>query len=342
MQAQDARSMLWSLGVRLPGTTVTAIRAALEQRSVVRTWPMRGTLHLVPALDARWMTGLMAGRTATAESTRRRQLGLTDADADHAAELLGASLAGGRRLTRAECLAVLAAGGVPVAGQAGYHLLAQACKRGVACLAPDVGAEQTLVLLDDWASGQRSLERDEALATIALRYVRSHGPVSRRDLAGWTGLPLGDVDRGLAAAGAALTPVTVDGVPMIVSAGALDGGGASGPPGRCAFRLPAGSRLALPGFDEFLLGYKDRSLLLATPEHLQAVVPGGNGVFRPTLVRDGQVAGTWTRTLTRGRLLVEARPLVPLGADDREGFRAALSGYAAFLEAAAMDVRWPG
>ena len=329
LQGQDARGLLWSLGVRWPGSTVSAVREALERRTVVRTWPMRGTLHLVPARDVRWMTGLMASRQSGAEARRRGELGVTDADVDRAVDVLAAALSGDRRLTRAQCLGVLTAAGVPVSGQAGYHLLAQAAKRGVTCVTPDVGSEQTFALLDDWAPGQLAPERDEALATITLRYLRSHGPAGRRDLAGWTGLPLGDVDRGLGALGDQVARVRVDGAELLAHAPALDA-----PP------VAVPRLLVLPGFDEFVLGYKDRSLLLSEGG-LARVVPGGNGMFRSTLVREGRVVGVWTRTVTRGRLVVDPEPFEPLTAEDRAGFEAALVRYGDFLAATAVEVRWP-
>jgi len=329
LQGQDVRSLLWSLGVRLPGATVSSVLEALEQGSVVRTWPMRGTLHLVPARDARWMAGLMAGRKAGAEAARMAQLGI-DGHVDRAVDLLCAALAERGRLSRSECLAVLAAAGVPVAGQAGYHLIGQVCKRGLAGMAPEVDGEQTFVLLDAWAPGQRHPDRDEALATVVLRYVRSHGPVTRRDVAGWTGLPLGDVDRGLAACGDVLERVRVADGEQVVHAPSGDTGGENG----------TSSRLVLPGFDEFVLGYKDRSLVL-TPERFERIVPGGNGMFRATLVRGGHVVGAWTRTLTRGRLVVVPEPFEPLGARDRAGFERAFEGFARFWEATSLAVRWP-
>lgn len=329
LQAQDVRSLLWSLGVRLPGTTVSDVRAALESREVVRTWPMRGTLHLVPARDARWMARLMAGRVARAEDARMRQLGIADV-ADRAVDVLCTALADAGRLTRAGCLAVLSAAGIPVAGQAGYHLIGQACKRGLAAMAPERAGEQTFVLLDDWAPGQHEPDREEALATMASRFVRSHGPASRRDLAGWTGLPLRDVDAGIALAGDAVGRIRVGGAEMLVAAAT------TAPPVPVAAR-----RQVLPGFDEYLLGYKDRSLVLDAG-HLARVVPGGNGVFRATLVRAGAVVGTWTRTLARDRVVVDAVPFNVLDARDRTGFEAAFAPYARFLEVTTVQVRWPG
>ena len=78
MQSQDFASGLWSLGVRLPGSTATDVVAALEQREALRTWPMRGTVHLVPARDARWMLATTGVRTLRSSARRRAELGLDD------------------------------------------------------------------------------------------------------------------------------------------------------------------------------------------------------------------------------------------------------------------------
>ncbi|MER7457375.1 winged helix DNA-binding domain-containing protein [Micromonospora sp. NPDC126480] len=320
MQAQDLSSGLWSLGVRLPALRQADVSAALERREALRTWPMRGTLHLVPPRDARWMLELTGVRVRKAEATRRTQLGLTEVDAERAVEVLGDALAGGGRLTRAQCLATVAAAGIDTSGQRGYHLLSYASLKGVTCLAPNVGAEQTFVLLDEWAPGQHQMERDEALATLAHRYVRSHGPVTAREFAGWTGLTLTDARRGFDAAGDALAAVRVDGEAAVVDAALLDTA-----PRR------ADDVLVLPGFDEYLLGYRDRSLML-DPEHVNAIVPGGNGVFQATVVRGGRVVGTWKRKLDPNRVTVTLRPLVPMDERARARVERALARYADFLD----------
>ncbi|PWR06734.1 winged helix DNA-binding domain-containing protein [Micromonospora acroterricola] len=319
MQAQDLASGLWSLGARLPGRTVADVQAALERREALRTWPMRGTVHLVPPADARWMLELTGVRSLAGAATRRAQLGLTDTDADRAVDVLGAALAGGGRLTRAQCLAALRAAGLGTDGQRGYHLLWYASVRGVTCLAPNVGTEQTFALLDEWAPGPRRLDRDEALALLAHRYVRGHGPVTAREFAGWTGLTLTDARRGLAAAGDALSAVGVDGEPMHVDAALLD-----------APRTPVDDVLVLPGFDEYLLGYRDRTLML-DPAHQAAVVPGNNGIFQATVVRAGRVVGVWKRRAGRAAVTVTIQPLAPLGATERARVERALSRYADYL-----------
>jgi Winged helix DNA-binding domain len=329
MQAQDLASGLWSFGVRLPGFTVGDVTAALERREAVRTWPMRGTVHFVPSRDAHWMLDLMGSRMLAGAAKRRASLGLGEDVADRAVEVLGAALAGGGRLTRAQCFAVLADKGIDTAGQRGYHLLWYASQRGVLCIAPNIGTEQSFVLLDEWAPDPCRPDRQEALATIALRYFRGHGPTTRQDFAGWTGLTMADARLGIAGAGDQLATVRVDGAEMYVDPVLLD----AVPPA-----VRTGDVLVLPGFDEFLLGYKDRSLMLAE-EHKQAIIPGGNGVFQATVVRDGRVIGTWKRTLGK-TVQIAVQPLVPLRRSDRVRIEEAFAHYARFIQRP-PEVRWP-
>jgi hypothetical protein len=317
MQAQDVNSGLWSFGVRLPGAKLDDITAALERREAIRTWPMRGTVHFVPPADARWMLELMGVRALAGAERRRETLGLEVATADRAVEVLGTALAGGKRLTRAECLAALTDGGVEVTGQRGYHLLWYASHQGVTAIAPHVGKEQTFVLLDDWVPAPNRPERDEALGIIALRYFRGHGPTSRKDFAGWTGLTATDCKTGIAVAGDDLTTVDVDGTEMIMAP--------SDEP-----VVESDQWLALPGFDEYLLGFKDRSMM-ADPTQLAAIIPGGNGMFQSTLVRGGRVMATWKRTVGRTGVTVVVQPLTSLSSRDRHNAEAALQPYADYL-----------
>jgi hypothetical protein len=333
MQAQDVASGMWSLGARLPGSTNADVQDALERREAVRTWPMRGTVHLVPPRDAHWMLEVMGVRALAGAAARRETIGLSEETADRAVDVLGAALAGGGRFTRAQCQAALAEAGITGEGQRLYHLLWYASQRGVLCIAPHIGKEQTFVLLDEWVPEPRRPDRDEALGIIALRYFRSHGPTTRQDFAGWTGLTATDAKRGIAVAGEALTTVRVDGVEMVVEPALLD-----------AYRAGPGEPdvddvLALPGFDEYLLGFKDRSLML-DPEHKQAIIPGGNGVFQSTIVRAGRVIGTWKRTVGKTRTTVKVQPLVTLGATDRARVEEALQPYGRFI-GQPLRIDWP-
>ncbi|WP_309232130.1 DNA glycosylase AlkZ-like family protein [Micromonospora tarensis] len=186
-------------------------------------------------------------------------------------------------------------------------------------MAPNIGTDQTFVLLDEWAPAPRRPERDEALAVLAHRYVRGHGPVTDREFAGWSGLTVTDARRGLAAVGDAILAMRVEGEPMYVDAALAD-----------APRAAPDAVLALPGFDEYLLGYRDRTLML-DPAHKAAVVPGNNGVFQATVVRAGRVVGVWKRRVGRAAVAVTVQPLTPLDAAARARVEQALGRYADFL-----------
>ena len=285
------------------------------------------------------MLRVLGEKPLAGAAKRREYLGLSTRDADRAVELLGTSLARGGRLTRAECIEALVAGGVDGAGQRGYHLLWYASQHGVTCIGPNVEGEQTFVLLDDWAPKQRELPREEALATIALRYFRSHGPTTRKDFAGWTGLTAGDAKAGIADCGDALVTVRVDGVEMLMAAelAGADRGRSSTPAVHDRPEVP--EWLALPGFDEYLLGFKDRSLMVDAAG-MEAVIPGKNGIFRATIVREGRVVGTWKRTIGAKAVTVEVATLGRgIGRKDRVAVEAVLQPYAAYVKRD-LAVRW--
>ncbi|MDQ1561267.1 MAG: hypothetical protein QOE85_608, partial [Actinomycetota bacterium] len=257
-QAQDFAQSLWAVGLRTPGATRSDVLAALESGEVVRTLPMRGTLHLVPAEDLRWMLGLTSARMLRAASTRFRDLGLDQATLDSAEKLVARELAGGGSATRDEFMKLLERHGISAEGQRGYHVIFFLCQRQLICWGPPRGTQQALVLVDEWISKSREPDRDESLREFALRYFAGHGPATVRDLAWWTKLTLADARAATAAASGELTELTLDGVSYWIATSELD----AATSGSTASGSTAAVH-ALPGFDEYLLGYQDRSLALA-------------------------------------------------------------------------------
>ena len=333
MQGQDFASVQWSLGLRT-GHPRDEVGAAFESGEILRTWPMRGTLHVLPGADARWMIEHLGARALRGAQARRQFLGLAEKDADRAADVLGAALAGGQALTRAECVAALEGAGIPSAGQRAYHLLWYASQRGVTCVGPQRGAEQTFVLLDEFAPPAVELDRPAALATIAERFVRSHAPVSAHDLARWADLTVTDARAGLAAAEGVVIR-SFGGRDLYVTAAQLDASTDAVPETSATAALPA---RALPGFDELILGYKDRTAQIDRADE-KRVVPGGNGVFAPTLVLDGRVVGMWRRRELTRRVEIVATPLTTITARDRRRLAEALEEFASFVGKAAR-ITW--
>jgi len=332
MQAQDYLGALWSIALRLPGAISADIEAAIAEGTIVRTWPMSGTLHFVTAEDVRWLLPLLTPRIIARAATRRAGLGLTSATFDRARELFSAALVGGKRLTRPEAMALLEAGGVDPSGQRGYHVLWQLSQDGLLCCGPMAGKQQTFVLLDEWvpraASEQDAPPRDVALARLAGRYVTGHGPATLEDFAWWAGLKKSDARAGLEAVAEKFEHADVAGKRYwFAPGGECDTAAVAPKPAHAATpRVDL-----LPGFDEFMLGYTDRTLQLGEHRDEYGSSVSANGMFLSTIVINGGIAGMWKRTLKRDRVEISLRPFRPFAAEETTAIVEAATRYGTYL-----------
>jgi hypothetical protein len=197
VQGQDYLASLWAVALRTPDATERAVEASIARRELVRTWPMRGTLHLVAAADARWMTELLAPKVIRRMAARHRQLGLDEQVFDRGRAALTAALQGDRQLTRPEANKVLEAIGIPADARRN-HIFGYLSQRSVLCIAARHGKQPTFALLEEWAPAARSLPRQDALAQLTLRYFGGHGPATEQDLMWWSGLTATEVRAGIA------------------------------------------------------------------------------------------------------------------------------------------------
>ncbi|MEO8700702.1 MAG: winged helix DNA-binding domain-containing protein [Kofleriaceae bacterium] len=287
VQAQDYRGALWAVAQRMPGGDEAAVEQALADRTIVRSWPMRGTLHFCRPEDLRWLLGLLAPRVIARGASRYRELGLDAKTLVRAEAVLREALVG-CELARDEAYAALERGKVATAGQRGIHILGRLAMAGVLCFGAPRGKQQTFALLDDWIPESRTLAPEAALAELARRYVASHGPALLDDFAWWSGLPTGEARHAIELAGDALVVRTIAGATYHDTPG----------------RAPAAASAAylLPAYDEYTVGYRDRSAFL-DPAH---AVRAKNGIFAPVIVLDGRIAGTWKRITKRDRVAITA------------------------------------
>jgi hypothetical protein len=317
MQAQDYGQVLWAVALRTITATQTDVEQAIAERSIVMTWPMRGTIHLVSAMDVRWMLELCAPRKLAADGLRLKQLELDKEILERCGHLFRDALAGGPPLTRSAMFALLERAGISPKGQRGYHLLWHLAQSGLICFGPKEGKEQTFVLLEEWVPNAPSKSREDSLSELAKRYFTSHGPATVQDFAGWTGLALRDARAGLE---------SVQGQLISESRDQLEYWWADG-----VMNVPAASAVhLLPGFDEYMLGYKDRRDVISV-EHAKRIVPGGNGVFLPMIVVDGQVVGKWKRTLKKKGVQIVLEPFLEIDSL-AERVQEAIMRYCAFVD----------
>ncbi len=314
LQSQDFPGARWAIGLRLPHATARDVDDALAAGTIVRSWPMRGTLHIVAAEDLGWMMSIAARRQATWAAKRRGDLEITDDQLVRAGDIAVGELTGGRIIRRDALLAAWEAAGIPTTGQRGYHLLWNLAHQKLIVFGPHDAKQPTFTLFEEWVRTHRDLEGDAALAEFATRYFRSHGPATERDFAWWASLTLGDARKGIAAA-EGLQARDFGGVTHYLAEG---------------LEPAASGVFALPGFDEYMLGYSDRSPALPA-EFAQRIVPGNNGMFLPTVVVDGQVAGTWKRTEGAKKITVDLSEFTSMTKKSRAGFARALRRYGEFV-----------
>ncbi len=321
MQGQDLPGAKWSVGLRAPGSTLADVDAALARGEIVRSWPMRGTLHLVPARDIGWMVGLTADRTLRSLARRYRELDLDHHTFAKAGDIAVDLLQGGKAMPRAKVFEAFEAAGIATDGQRGPHLLGHLHQRALLVLGPMQGAGQAVALHDEWIPEPRRPQRDEALGEFVHRYFRSHGPATIKDFLWWTKLLVRDAATGLAIARDRLEELEIDGTSYWMEPGLPD--------------RAAGLVHALPGFDEYLLGYQNRDAAL-DPDDAAVVVPGNNGVFQPTIVSRGRVVGIWRRKVTPSGTTVTAVPFHSLPARTRSAFEVSVRAYGRFLGTGAV------
>lgn len=319
VQAQAAGPARLGVRARTGGLTAEDVdRACGSERVVVRTWAMRGTLHMVAAADVRWLVDLLGPVFARAGRRRREQLGLDDRVCERGLAAIEKVLRGSNPLPRAELIERIAGEGVRVdaKSQAPAHLVMYAAMRGLICRGPDAARDEpTYVLLDDWVDESRRLDREEALAELARRYLAGYGPATVQDFLTWSGLPAADGKKAFGLISDETVNVDAAGTAMAALS-------ATDSVGECRPRL-------LGHFDALLLGYRSRALVL-DPAYGKRIQAGG-GFIQPAAMVDGRVIGTWRLTRAGKRLKVVLEPFAGLPPDSRDALRAEADDIGRFL-----------
>jgi len=267
-------------------------RARTEERSLLRTWVMRMTIHMIPTEDAGWWLPLFEPGIEKWSRRRLAQLGMPAARQEESLRVAARTLADEGPLTRSEVRERIEAAGVKLTSQTGMHIALTAVVSGVACLGPDRGKTTCLVRREDWLGRLPRFDRGKALAELARVYIRAFGPATDRDFAYWAGLPLRDVRAGLESIAKEIQEVRIGDQMMLA------------PLGKRPRLPPRGQVRMLGNFDTYLLGWKDRSFSV-DDQHAQHVKEGGGGWIRPVVVEDGIVIGGWRSRRQDGRLAIE-------------------------------------
>lgn len=297
IQAQDFAMAKWAVALRGKALTEAHVTAACDSGKILRTHVLRPTWHFVAPRDIRWMLALTAPRIRAQMRGSERTHEVDTALLRRSRKVIARALAGKAHLTRDELQAELARHRIAVAGFRLAQVMIHAELDGLVCSGPRRGKHSTYALLDERVPDGRILDRDAALAELARRYFRSHGPATARDFSWWSGLTLADARAGIASLGKEFTSVTWEGADYHF----------------LAATEPDAIRGAwlLPNYDEFTVGYADRSLLIG-PDFPKTRHPRADPIFTNGIVVDGVLAGTWRRTLAAKEAKVHLAPFAPL------------------------------
>lgn len=327
IQAQDRLGEQLGVGVRSTGLSAADVdHARLAERTVVRNWLMRGTLHLVPSEDLRWMLDLLGEAMDAKALKRRADLGISDDDHGKVLAFLREELATNGPMTRAEIGDAFRSAGLPSDGQATPHLLRTTSLLGVSCFGPERDGDTTHVLIDDWLP-QADPPPDPG-AELARRYFTAYGPATQSDFRWWSGLPAAETRRCLQAALDDLAEVDVDGQAMWISQDGADliGDVLDGP--QDVLRV-------LGPFDPYIVGYARRDL--DAPDHLLKRVNAGGGMLRPCVLIDGRLVATWDRRRRAHGLTVRVLCFEELSDDVQAQLEAEFSEIGRFLK---TEINW--
>jgi hypothetical protein len=290
-QAQDVYAgpqTFRSRSKRLTAADIT--QARVEDRSLLRTWVMRTTVHLIPTDDAGWWLPIFEPGIEKWSRRRLEQLGMPAGEPDKALRVMAKALADEGPLTRPQLAERVVAADIELNEHTRLHVVGGlAVCSGLACLGPDRGKQTCLVLRDDWLGKPPPFDREKALAELARRYIAAFAPATDRDFAYWSGLPLRDVRAGMKSISKEIEEVRVGDETMLAPRGGLP-------------RLPSTGQVRMLGnFDTYLLGWKDRAFSVDS-KHAEHVKEGGGGWIRPVILEDGIVVGGWRSSRKGGRL----------------------------------------
>ncbi len=331
LQAQDLFAALLGVRVRAPGSALADCEGSrLANRSVIWTWLMRGTLHLVPADDVEWLLAVLGPPLLAATARRRGELGLDEATYAAGLTVIREHLASTGQATREEVVQALTAAGLPAGYRFERHLLYRAALEGVVCFGPDrgdvPGEKPTFVLLSDWLLRTPILptedgERRQGLGLLAERYLAAYAPATLADFSAWSGLNVRDLRAGWDAITPHQLEVEVAGRPAWVPEARMTDLDEQ-PRGVPHVRL-------LPAFDTYILGHKTRDLI---EDGAYASCVKGGGMLPAMVLLDGRILGIWRTNRTGRKVAITVEPFEPFSQEIEAAIAAEVADIERFLK----------
>jgi hypothetical protein len=310
MQAQEYAHAKWAIALRMKEpVTDDAIEILFTEGKILRTHMLRPTWHFVAPQDIRWMLELTAPRVNAVNAFTYRRYGLDDKVFSKSNTLIEKLLRDNNYLTRDAIKDELKKTGITGDGIMLSAIMMKAELDGLICSGPRIGNQFSYALLEERVPPAKKLTKQEALKELTLRYFTSRGPATIKDYTTWSGLTVKEAKEGLSL-NPDLDKVTIEGAEYYFTGDVPKVKG-----GKVTFLMP--------DYDEYGMGYKDRSVLKipASPEKPK---------FDRMLIVDGVIAGSWRRTLQKDTVLLDIQLFKGYSASDK-AIEEAITKYENFL-----------
>lgn len=318
VQAQDFAGAKWSLGLRIPNANDAMIDKAFQEGAILRTHLLRPTWHFVTPSDIRWLLELTAPRVHVANAFMYRKVELDEKVFKKTNAIMEKALQGGKQLTRDELRDIFTKAGIKTDAEMRMtYIMMQAELDGLICSGPRKGKQFTYMLLEERVPQAIKRTREEALALLATRYLTSRGPVTAHDFAKWSGLTISDAKRGIESVKSGFQNETLHDQTYWFTENQKP----------VKIKTPVIHLLSI--YDEYISSYKDRSAI-GSEEHAEKLSSMGNALTY-ILVLNGQIIGTWKRTLEKKAVIIQPDIFIPLKKEEKEALRQTAERYGTFL-----------
>jgi hypothetical protein len=293
MQAQDYAMAKWAIGSRCDSSE-KVIEEAINSAEIIRTHILRPTWHLVAADDIYWMLDVSAPQVKRFTASAAKKYGLDEKKLDQINSKIEKLLTGNNHLTREEIMQELNIKKSSSEDFLSAAIMMNAELDGLVCNGKMKGKQITYALLEERVSKPSSkLTKEEALEKLAKRYFESHGPATLIDFSWWSGFQPTTCKIAINALELQFNSVEIDGQ-MYWFGNQI--------PDETNFRE---SVHFLPAFDEILISYKSREASILMEHQSKAFT--NNGIFKPIILENGKVIGTWKRTIKKDHAKIETQ-----------------------------------
>lgn len=280
IQAQDYRAMRWAVAMRTGKPSYKAFKAAFDEGRILRAHLLRGTWQLVSSGDYHWLRALCHDKGTAVLDGWTKSLGFnySGKEKERILTIIEDTVASRGEVTEDIIGEALVEGGIPKEKLLYNHQLRMAELEGIVC-SGSLGPRNTYRLVRDRIPVSSPVSREESLALLARKYFRSHGPATLEDFVWWSGLNSGDCRQGIASLGDELRPERWKGRDFYIYGEARTKG------------VRSGTVLLLPAYDEYLIGYKSRDIVLHPDKAHHA--HNNFGIFKSVVAWNGKVVGNW-------------------------------------------------